>query len=71
MPAKVRHQPIDPLADPDTGKRIVFPKIKMRLSYEDIMGQRRPTLGPGSPDYITVYRQRTPPRKQDQSESNK
>ena len=50
----------DPLADPDTGRRIAFPKMPLRLTYDDIMGQRRPTLGPGSPDYITVYRRRTP-----------
>ncbi len=61
----------DPLADPETGQRVQFPQVRMRLTYEDIMSQCAPTLGPGSPDYVTVARRRKLPKPQDQNESSR
>lgn len=63
-----RKDKTDPLADPDTGKRIVFPKVRMRLTYEDVMGQHAPILGPGSPDYVMASSRRRLPKAADQNE---
>lgn len=61
----------DHLADPDTGRRIAFPRMPLRLTYDDIMGQNTVTTPGIAPEYVMVTSRRRLQKAQDQNESSR